>query len=69
MKIFGSTFLEKMLSKEIDPVDKWNWKPANNDISSIYNAARTSSSTSTYVSETDNYSDEDAGQNNYMLIA
>ena len=69
MKVFGSMFLESMVSNEVTSVDNWNWVPANNDINRIYNAAKTSSNTSTYADETDNYSDEDNGQNNSMLVS
>ena len=60
MKVFASNFLESLVSEQVEPVAKWNWRPENPDIKEIYaSGSKTATKSSTYSSEKDNESDTD----------
>ena len=69
MRVFATSYLEKMSSDSVEKGQAWTWEPEGEEAEQIYACgANTSTNQSTYAAEKDNRSDSDR-PNEGMFVA
>ena len=69
MKVFATKFLEPMSSDQSDKTELWTWTPVGKDTEKLFaSGANTSTRTSTYAAEKDDWGDSDR-PNEGMYVA